>query len=250
MALDGLEQVAVNAAPKGQKVHVVKYADDFIVTGASREVLEERVKPAVEAFLWERGLELSAEKTHITHINDGFYFLGFNVRKYAGKLLIKPAKASVKTFLGELRRFIKSNRAAKTEQLVRQLNRTIRGWANNRHAVAKRTFTYVDHKVFLALLSWVNYRSPNKSNQWKRKRYFRTQGRRQWVFYAGTHDKQGKATHLDLLQAAHVSIIRHVKIRADATPYDPAFQDYFARRQRSRSVNPFVWNGAFAAAWD
>ena len=71
--------------PKGQKVHVVKYADDFIVTDASREVLEERVKPAVEAFLWERGLELSAEKTHITHINDGFDFLGFNVRKYAGK---------------------------------------------------------------------------------------------------------------------------------------------------------------------
>ena len=251
MALDGLEQVAVNAAPKGQKVHVVKYADDFIVTGASREVLEERVKPAVEAFLWERGLELSAEKTHITHINDGFDFLGFNVRKYSGKLFIKPAKASVKTFLGELRRFIKSNRAAKTEQLVRQLNRKIRGWANYyRHAVAKRTFTYVDHKVFLALLSWVNYRHPNKSNQWKRKRYFRTQGRRQWVFYAGTQDKQGKATHLDLLQAAHVSIIRHVKIRADATPYDPAFQDYFARRQRARSVNPFVWNGAFAEAWD
>jgi len=157
----------------------------------------------------------------------------------------------VKTFLGELRRFIKSNRAAKTEQLVRQLNRKIRGWANYyRHAVAKRTFSYVDHQVFLALLSWVNYRHPNKSNQWKHKRYFRTQGRRQWAFYAGTHDKQGKATHLDLLQAAHVSSIRHVKIRADATPYDPAFRDYFARRQRSRRVNPFVWNGAFAEAWD
>ena len=96
MALDGLEEVAVKAVPRGQKVHVVKYADDFIITGASKEVLEEKVKPAVETFLWERGMELSVEKTHITHINDGFDFLGFNVRKYAGKLLIKPAKASVK----------------------------------------------------------------------------------------------------------------------------------------------------------
>ena len=127
MTLDGLEQVAVSAVPKGQKVHVVKYADDFIITGASREVLEQTVKPAVEAFLWERGLELSAEKTNITHINDGFDFLGFNVRKYAGKLLIKPAKASVKAFLGELRRFIKANRAVKTEHLVRLLNRKIKG---------------------------------------------------------------------------------------------------------------------------
>ncbi len=249
MALDGLEQVAVKAAPRDQKVHVVKYADDFIITGASREELEEKVKPAVEAFLWARGLELSSEKTAITHINDGFDFLGFNVRKYAGKLIIKPAKASVKTFLGEIRRLIKSNRTAKTEQLVRQLNRKIRGWANYyRHVVAKKTFTYVDHQVFLALFAWVKRRHPNKSTRWKRKRYFRSQGRRQWVFFAPTHDKQGTVTHLDLLHAGRVSITRHVKIRADATPYDPAFRDYFQRRQRSRRVNPFLWAGAIAEA--
>jgi RNA-directed DNA polymerase len=194
MALTGLEQVAVKAAPRGQKVHVVMYADDFIITGASKEVLEDKVKPAVEAFLWERGLALSSEKTRITHIDDGFDFLGFNVRKYAGKLLIKPAKASVKAFLGELRKFIKSNRAAKTQQLVRQLNRKIRGWANYfRHVVAKKTFDYVDNQVFLALLAWVNHRHRNKSNQWRRRRYFRNHGRRHWVFCAPIRDKQGKA---------------------------------------------------------
>ncbi len=249
MALDGLEQTARNAASPNQKVHVIRYADDFIITGASKEVLEEKVKPAVEAFLWARGLELSSEKTAITHINDGFDFLGFNVRKYAGKLLIKPAKASVKIFLGEIRRLIKSNRAAKTEQLIQQLNRKIRGWANYyRHVVAKKTFAHVDDQVFLALRAWVNYRHPNKSTQWKRKRYFRSQGRRQWVFFAPTHDKQGKVTHLDLLHAVRVAITRHVKIRADATPYDPAFRDYFQRRQRSRRVNPFMWGGAIAEA--
>src|SRR5947199_327107 len=80
--LDGLEEVAQRAAPRNQKVQVVKYADDFIITGASHEVLEMKVKPAVVAFLKERGLELAEEKPRITHIDDGFDFLGFNVRKY------------------------------------------------------------------------------------------------------------------------------------------------------------------------
>ena len=249
MALAGLEAAAKTAAPRNAKVNVVIYADDFIITGASKDVLERCVKPAVEAFLKERGLVLSAQKTRITHIEDGFDFLGYNVRKYAGKLLIKPAKTSVKAFLAELRNHIKCHRAAKTENLIRQLNRKIRGWANYfRHVVAKKTFDYVDNQVFLALLAWVNHRHRNKSNQWKRKRYFRNHGRRHWVFCAPIRDKQGKATYLDLLQASSVSIVRHIKLRADATPYDPTFREYFARRQRARRVAPMVWTGGVAEA--
>ena len=249
MVLDGLEQVALKAAPKNQKVNVVRYADDFVITGASREVLETKVKPAVEAFLRERGLELSAEKTSITHIDEGFDFLGFNVRKYAGKLLITPAKASVKTFLGDTRGFIKSHKTVKTEHLIRSLNRKIIGWTNYyRHVVAKRTFTYVDHHIFLMLLAWINRRHPNKSNQWKRERYFRYRGSRDWVFYADTHDQQGNASVLDLRQAALVAIVRHIKIRAAATPYDPAFVDYFARRKRSKRINPLAWQGTVVDA--
>lgn len=249
MALTGLEAAAVNAAPRNQKVNVVVYADDFIITGASKEVLETKVKPAVSAFLRERGLELSAEKTKITHINDGFDFLGFNVRKYAGKFLTKPAKASVKAFLGEIRDTIKSNKAAKTEHLIWQLNPKLRGWTNYyRHAAAKKTFNYVDHHVYLALWAWVNRRHPNKSAKWKRARYFRSHGLRNWVFFALIHGEQEKATYLDLLCAGSVAISRHVKIRADATPYDPAFADYFATRSRSRRVSSLVWYGVVADA--
>lgn len=89
------------------------------------------MKPAIEVFLQERGLLLSEEKTKITHINDGFDFLGFNVRKYSnGKLLIKPAKKSVKSLLDKVRQIVKSNLSSKTEEVIYQLNPVLRGWAN------------------------------------------------------------------------------------------------------------------------
>jgi len=245
MTLDGLEAVAKSAAPKGQKVHVVKYADDFIITGATKAVLEEQVEPAVAAFLRERGLELSPEKTRITHIEVGFDFLGFNVRKYQGKLLIKPAKGSVKAFLSSIRELIKSRATAKTGELIRQLNPKIRGWANYyRHVVSQRTFDHVDHQVSRALWAWIKRRHPNKSVAWRQKRYFRREGNRNWVFSAPVRNPQGDARQLDLFRAASLPITRHVKIRGAAIPYDPAFSDYLARRKRSRRVSPLVWEGA------
>lgn len=232
MALDGLEGVAQQAAPR-QQVYVVKYADDFIISGSSKEVLEEQVKPAVMAFLRERGLELSEEKTRITPIDDGFDFLGFNVRKYNGKLLIKPAKAAVKRMLIHIRELLKTHPTAKTENLIRQLNRKLRGWANYyRHVVSKKIFAYVDHQVFQALLTWINRRHPNKSARWKQKRYFRRQGLRQWVFFSTFRDVRGQQGHLDLYSMASTPIARHIKIRASASPYDPAYRQYFERRAR------------------
>ncbi len=105
-----------------QKVNIVRYADNFIITGATKEVLENEVRPMVEEFLAARGLTLSPEKTKITHIDDGFDFLGFNVRKYEGKLLIKPAKKNVSTFLGKVREFVKGNKALRQDKLIKALN--------------------------------------------------------------------------------------------------------------------------------
>ena len=113
---------------------------DFIITSASKEVLETKVKPTVESFLRERGLELSQEKTKITHVDDGFDFLGINVRKFKGKCITKPSKKSVKSFLANIREVIKSNPTAKTENLIHLLNPKIRGWANYfRFSCAKKT---------------------------------------------------------------------------------------------------------------
>jgi RNA-directed DNA polymerase len=117
MALDGLEEVVKQATNKTDKINVIRYADDFVITGKSRDILEQMVKPVVVEFLAERGLTLSEEKTHIVHIDQGFDFLGFNVRKYNGKLLIKPAKKSIKSFVGDIHTLIKSHPTIKTDSL-------------------------------------------------------------------------------------------------------------------------------------
>jgi RNA-directed DNA polymerase len=241
MVLDGLEQAASKAAPRQEKVHVTRFADYFIVTGASKEVLEHRVKPAIEAFLHPRGLELSAEKTKITHIDNGFDFLGYNLRKYNGKLIIKPAKANVNALLAKVREVIKSNPSATTVNLIQQLNPMIRGWANyHRHVVAKKTFARVDTSIYLALQRWIKRRHPNKNARWQRQRYFRSQGFRHWIFSTKVRHEDGSTGYLDLFKASSTAIRRHVKIKAEATPYDPKYTDYLERRKRSRAVNVYA----------
>lgn len=233
MALDGLAEVIKNATAKTDKVNFVRYADDFIVTGASQDVLEQKVKPAIVHFLSERGLELSEEKTLITHIDQGFDFLGFNVRKYNGKLLIKPAKQSVKALLSELRDIIKSNPTIKTESLIRLLNPKLRGWANYyRHVVSKATFSYIDHALFDALCRWIRRRHRDKSAGWMRHRYFKHPALKVWNFHARVRGADNRVELVRLIHVARTKIVRHVKIRAEAMPYDPAFIEYFERRRR------------------
>ena len=215
------------------KVNLSIYADDFIITGSSKEVLETKVKPLVESFLQERGLELSQEKTKITHIDDGFDFLGVNVRKYKGKCIIKPSKKSVKNFLADIRESIRSNPVAKTENLIHLLNPKIRGWANHfQHSCAKETFRYVDSNIYAALWRWACRRHPGKGNIWIQRRYFRSQGLRNWIFFTKTKKDDNTIVYMDLFEASSVAIKRHIKIKAEATPYDSRFTEYFSKRER------------------
>jgi len=237
MALDGLEMLVKNISKRGDKTNVVRYADDFIITGSSKELLENTIKPAVEKFLEERGLTLSQEKTKITHIEEGFDFLGFNVRKYqCGKVLTKPAKNSVKQFLAKIRSVIKSNPTAKTENLIRQLNPIIRGWTNYHKSVcAKRIFLSAGAEIFESVWSWAKRRHSRKGAKWIRRKYFRSCGGRNWVFSATVRKPGAPPTFLDLIEAGKVKIKRHVKVKATATPYDPTFQDYFINRSISKT---------------
>lgn len=228
IALDGLEQAIKSVAKTGDKVNFVRYADDWICTANSKEILEQKVLPRVVQFLNERGLELSEEKTKITHINEGFEFLGFNLRKYKGKLLIKPAKKGIKVFLASIRKAIRLGRADKVENLIHVLNPKIQGWVNYyRYSVAKQIFSCVDKSIFETLWKWAKRRHPTKSIGWIKSKYFTQVGLRNWCFYSKV--AKGKKPLL-LKSASDTRIVRHVKIRAVATPYDPAFKEYFLQR--------------------
>jgi len=243
MTLDGLEAVLQkkyattrtgtvnsNVAAKHQ-VNLVRYADDFIITGKSRELLEDEVKPLVESFLAERGLILSPEKTKVVHIDEGFDFLGWSVRKYDGKLMIKPSKQNVNAFLDDIRETVKENKQATQASLIGLLNPKIRGWTNyHKGVVAKATFAKVDHEIWKTLWQWAKRRHPNKSAPWIKKRYFQSIGNRNWIFAANGEVPNGKPKHVRLVLASDTKIRRHVKIRGEANPFDPKLESYFESR--------------------
>lgn len=237
MALDGLEALVKKKFPQS-KVHLVRFADDFIVTGESKELLQNEVAPLIAAFLQERGLELSPEKTRITHIGEGFDFLGQNIRKYNGKLLIKPSPKNIKRFLDKCRKLIKANGQMRAGHLIVRLNPVLRGWANyHRHVVSKRIYTKADYAIFKALWQWAKRRHPRKSRQWIQKKYFRTVGNRKWVFHGRTVNKNGKTRNVWLTTAASVPIQRHRKIKGQTNPYDPAWETYFEKRLDIQMAN-------------
>ena len=234
-ALDGLEAAVKAVSPRGTKVNVIRYADDFVITGNSEELLEQTIRPAVEEFLRERGLALSPEKTRITRIEDGFDFLGQNPRKYKGKLFIKPARGNVKAFLAKVKETIRKFTARKPGDMIRTLNPMIRGWANyHRHIVAKETFQAVDNQIYRSLCNWVKKRHPEKGRRWLTRKYWLS-GPKNWTFSTDERTPEGKRW-VELIQATQITIKRHAKVKSEANPFDPTYDEYFRKRRAGSQV--------------
>jgi RNA-directed DNA polymerase len=174
MALDGLEDLVVPASrSRGRsKLHVIRYADDFIITGKSPAILEHDVRPQVEQFLAQRGLQLSTEKTRISHIGQGFNFLGFHYRKYRGTLLVQPQDGKTGELLEKVRGVLAKYRGIPFHALLAKLNAVIRGWAYAyRHVVAKERLSYVDNRIYPLVKKWLQKEHRSKTWAWIRKRY-------------------------------------------------------------------------------
>ncbi|WP_310633258.1 group II intron reverse transcriptase/maturase [Paraburkholderia sp.] len=243
VTLNGLERELIEhlgaklgiVKAKKLKVNVVRYADDFVITGDSKEVLESEIRPWVEAFLATRGLQLSEEKTRVVHIDDGFDFLGWNFRKYSGKLLIKPSRKNVKTFYRKVAETISGNKTVKQAEMIRLLNPMLRGWAQyHSPVVAKQAYTRVEHLIFRKLWRWSKRRHSNKNADWVRKTYFHTVGGRDWVFSAPVVYEDGRKGLLELYQLSGTEIHRHKKIKGGFDPFDPMWEQYGEQLRQER----------------
>jgi RNA-directed DNA polymerase len=236
--LDGLQRLLADRfarTPKQRrmdKVHLVRYADDFLITGTSKGLLRDQVQPLVAHFLKERGLELSHEKTRITQVEEGLDFLGQNVRRYRdGKVLIKPSSSSVKTFLSKIQETIDSSGSLTAGEMIQRLNQQIKEWTMyHRYVASQRTFTSVDRRIFQMVWRWCRRRHPRKGRRWLRTNYFASDGPRHWIFTGTLRDQKGQGRPIQLMAATKVRIIRYVKIRSDVNPYDPKWELYLEAR--------------------
>ena len=231
LALDGMQTMIAKLALKaGTKAHFIRYADDFVVISYKKAFLLEVAKPALEDFLSVRGLELSEEKTLLTHINQGFTFLGKSIRKYSGKLIIKPSQESMQSILQKVKEVIQQHGGHVSVYKLKQLlNPRLRGWGNyHRFCCASKTFSKIDHTVFQMLYAWALRRHRSKGKRWVYRRYF--------LANHGFFNQSDKKSSQNpkLVKLSSLGIRRYTKVRKYANPFHPAWSDYFAKRQAGR----------------
>ncbi len=243
------EKLGTKPAKRG-KVNLVRYADDFVVTGSSKELLETIVQPWIVEFLRERGLTLSMEKTRIVHIDQGFDFLGWNFRKYGGKLLIKPNQKNVKTFYGKVKKIIATSLSVPTETLIKRLNPVLKGWAQyHKGVVAKQTFSKIDNLIYWRLMRWGKRRHPRKTAGWVYRHYWKQCG--SCKQFAGLQDDPfggDERILLPLYSLADMKIVRHVKVKGDYNPFHPHWQAY-GEKLRVQRMGDTIWSVQRASLW-
>jgi RNA-directed DNA polymerase len=235
VALHGMEYAAgahyqrsrSGSAVAGSPV-VVRYADDLAAFCASREQAEQ-VKARLAGWLAPRGLVFNEDKTRVVHLDDGFDFLGFNIRRYRAKLLIKPSKAAMRRIRQRLAAEMKALRGANVVAVIRRLNPIIRGWsAYYRTVVSSEAFAKLDNYLWTLTFKWACHSHPNKPKRWVVKRYFGAFNKARqdrWVL----GDRNSGAY---LLKFGWTNIIRHQMVRGAASPDDPALAEYWARRRQ------------------
>jgi len=229
MTLDGLEQAVLSAIPRRSRVNFVRYADDFIITGKSKHLLETQVKPVVVRFLADRGLTLSEEKTSITHIKHGFKFLGQTFRKNGNVLRITPANEGVLALKRKVGNLCRKYVSAPMPALIKALNQTLRGWGNyHRHVVASEAFSQIDTHVYEQLWRMIRRRHPNKSKKWLVRKYWTAGGTNTFSIRCKT--RTGPRSYR-VFRLSSIGIRRHIKIRAKANPYTKEDAAYFWRRR-------------------
>jgi RNA-directed DNA polymerase len=226
---------------------VIRYADDWLVLHRDRAVIEHCQRLA-EEWLQDMGLELNLKKTQIAHTlypeggKIGFNFLGFAVRQYpvsryhspsgqGFKTLIKPSPEAIKSHYRRLADTIRQHQAGTQERMIGRLNPVIAGWSNYyRAVVSKDIFQRLDHLLYIRLARWARRRHPRKSQHWVTRRYWGIGRGQGWVF--------GSDSGVVLTPHSKVAIVRHAKVRGQASPYDGNWKYWATRRGTYPGVQP------------
>ena len=243
VALHGLEQAAgaryfapdrkdAGKSTPGTPV-VVRYADDLVALCVSAEQARQ-VQTQLGEWLAPKGLAFNEDKTSVVTLEEGFDFLGFNVRRYPnGKLLIKPGKDAVRRIRSRLAAEITALHGANVQAVINKLNPIIRGWpAYYRTVVSSETFSALDHYTWRLTYKWATRAHPNKSRRWVTARHFGSfhpSRRDRWVF--GDRDS-GRY----LVKFSWTKIVRHQMVKGRASPDDPDLINYWADRRRRRKL--------------
>jgi RNA-directed DNA polymerase len=237
VALHGMEQAAgARYATNGGGRYVampgcpvlIRYADDFVALCHSRQEAFE-VKARLAGWLASRGLAFNEDKTRVVSLSEGFDFLGFNVRRYRGKPLIKPSKAALRRIRERLRSEMRSLRGTNAQAVIKRLNSIVRGWAAYyRTQVSSDVFNQLDQYLWRLTWKWARYSHQNKPKTWVSARYygkFNKSRQDRWVF---GDRKSGAYMH----KFSWTRILRHRLVRHGVSPDDPALADYWAWRRR------------------
>nr|WP_252285540.1 group II intron reverse transcriptase/maturase [Priestia megaterium] len=214
------------------KIGRVLYADDFVIVTETKEQAESMYQNLIP-YLQKRGITLSTDKTRVTHIENGFDFLGFSLRQYntgqGKKLLIKPSKDSIKKAKNKIKDTFTVMRGRPVKEIIRVLNPIIRGYGQYwKHVVSKKTFSYMDYYVFSKLIKHLKQLHPKKSWKWITRRYFKKPnhgGNDKWTLTC-------PLTNIQLLKMAWIKIERHVMVAYKNSPDDPNLKGYWEKRDR------------------
>jgi RNA-directed DNA polymerase len=246
VALHGMEDAAgVRYLPPGPQAArarpdspvLIRYADDLVALCHSREQAGQ-VKARLAAWLAPRGLAFNEDKTRVVALEAGFDFLGFSIRSYDGKLLIKPSKAAMRRIRERLSAEWKALRGHNAAAVLTKLNPIIRGWAAYyRIGVSSEAFCALDSHMWRLAYKWAKRGHPNKPRGWITGRYFGAFNKSrqdQWVF----GDRSSGAY---LLKFSWTRIVRHQMVKGGACVDDPALTQYWADR-RNRKTPPLGQN--------
>jgi len=220
---------------KTQSVGIVRYADDFVILTQTQEQANSMYEKMTE-YLHKRQLTLSMEKTKITHIEEGFDFLGFNIRQYKKNnkkriLLIKPSKDSIKKTKATIKEACARKKGRPVGELIQELNPIIRGTGYYWNKVASsNVFSEVTNYVWIKTRKLLNQQHHMKSTEWKRKKYFKPDhngiSKDKWIL---TDPKDNKN---QITKMSWIPIERHVMIKHDSSPDNPELKQYFEIRDK------------------